>query len=276
MNFFSVHSMKHLARQLFRVDLVLALACLIALFVLLGVRGCDTAPDSPPNPTSTATDTTAGTSPVEPGDSVTLPDTADAGISYQDSLTFVGDSLTAHLVSRKVLTGGELTTQVWRTETNMLNLDSQVTSAKIIYPQTGELMTIADAAAKGKPSILIITLGTDWGVSRLNEQDFKNVYGKLIKQIKAASPETTIILQSIFPVTKDCTKLSNDKIDTANRWVKAVAAENGCRYLDTQSVLKDSENCLKKEYCISTDGIHLTAEAYNVILQYIRTHAYSK
>jgi hypothetical protein len=56
-------------------------------------------------------------------------------------------------------------------------------------------------------------------------------------------------------------------------WVKAVAAENGCYYLDTQSVLKDGNNCLKNEYCNSNDGIHLGKNAYEVILQYIRTHA---
>ena len=41
----------------------------------------------------------------------------------------------------------------------------------------------------------------------------------------------------------------------------------------TQTVLKDSNNCLKAEYCNSTDGIHMGKNAYEVILQYIRTHA---
>ena len=72
---------------------------------------------------------------------------------------------------------------------------------------------------------------------------------------------------------KICNNCGDLKIDTANTWVKAIAADNGCRYLDTQSVLKDGSNCLKAEYCNSDDGIHLTASAYQAILAYIRTHA---
>ena len=206
-------------------------------------------------------------------DGVTLPLTEDAGMEYQDSLIFVGDSLTAHLINRGVLTGGTDTKQVWRSETNMINLNSEVTSAKIIFPGTGEKMTIAEAAREAKPSILIITLGTDWGVAYLDEEEFKECYAKLVVQIQKASPRTKIVLQSIFPVTAACPSLSNQQIDTANTWVKAVAAENECSYLDPQSILKDDKNCLKDEYCNSTDGIHLTTGAYQMILNYIRTHA---
>ncbi|MBR7098964.1 MAG: hypothetical protein IKC59_06065 [Clostridia bacterium] len=206
-------------------------------------------------------------------DGVTLPLTPDAGVAYQDSIVFVGDSLTAHLINRGVLTGGTDTKQVWRSESNMINLNSEVTSAKIIFPGTGEKMTIAEAAKEAKPAILIITLGTDWGVSYLTESEFKECYSGLIQQIQKASPKTKIILQSIFPVTATCSTLDNAKIDTANKWVKTIAGDNGCYYLDTQSILKDENNCLKEEYCNSTDGIHLGKNAYEAILQYIRTHA---
>ena len=242
------------------------LCCFLCAAMLCAAVSCTSPSDGSDTSETTGTVST-------PDNSVVLPETPDAGMTYQDSLTFVGDSLTAHLVSRGVLTDGKNTRQVWRSESNMINLNSEVTSAKIVYPATGEKMTIAEAAAAAKPSILIITLGTDWGVSYLSEQEFKDCYSKLVKQIKEASPDTVIILQSIFPVTKDCKVLNNQKIDTANTWVKAIAADNGCRYLDTQSVLKDGSNCLKAEYCNSDDGIHLTASAYQAILAYIRTHA---
>lgn len=254
-------------------SIVLAILVVISLVILLSVRGCQANTDKADGKPADTTVSDTGT--PDPNDSVTLPATADAGLAYQDSLTFVGDSLTAHLVNREVLTGGKTTQQVWRTENNMLNLNSEVTSSKIILPGTGELMTIAQAAKTAKPSILIITLGTDWGVSYLNEADFKACYTKLVNDVKEASPSTKIILQSIFPVTDFCPNLSNEKIDTCNKWVKAVAADTGCRYLDTQSVLKDENNNLKAEYCNSNDGIHLGTNAYEVILEYIRTHAYN-
>ena len=265
------------ADLLIRIFLLAITALLVILIILTGVFISLNRPDKPAEPSSghAGVDTSQipSSSDQPANDGVTLPQTSDAGIAYQDSLTFVGDSLTAHLINRGVLTGGTDTKQVWRSESNMINLNSEVTSAKIIFPGTGEKMTIAEAAKAAKPSILVITLGTDWGVSYLSESEFKDCYGKLIQEIQKASPKTTIILQSIFPVTASCSTLDNAKIDTANKWVKTIAADNGCYYLDTQSVLKDENNCLKAEYCNSSDGIHLGKNAYEAILHYIRTHA---
>ena len=255
--------------------LMLVTAAMLALLLILTVVFFVTKPSNKPTkkPDQNVTDD-AGTPQETPvDDGVTLPLTPDAGLEYQDKIIFVGDSLTAHLINREVLTGGSATKQVWRCENNMMNLNSEVTAAKIIYPGTGEKMTVAEAAAKAKPEIMIITLGTDWGVSYLSEAEFKDCYTNLVKAIQKASPKTEIILQSIFPVTAGCVTLDNGKIDTANKWVKAIAAENGCHYLDTQSILKDEKNCLKENYCNSNDGIHMGKEAYVAILEYIRTHA---
>ena len=251
------------------------LVLLLALTVVFFATKPSNKPVTPQDSDSTVADTNEESAPADTpvDDGVTLLPTPDAGIAYQDKIIFVGDSLTAHLINRGVLTGKTDTKQVWRCENNMMNLNSEVTSAKIIYPGTGEKMTVAEAAAKAKPEIMIITLGTDWGVAYLNETEFKACYSDLLKAIQKASPKTEIILQSIFPVTAGCTSLDNAKIDTANKWVKAIASENGCCYLDTQSILKDEGNCLKAEYCNSTDGIHLGTEAYVAILEYIRTHA---
>ena len=244
--------------------LLIAIAGMLVLLLILTVVFIATKPSNKPvtDPHKTPTTNVSG-DPVQPpeDDGVTLPLTPDAGTSYQDKIIFVGDSLTAHLINREVLTGGTDTKQVWRCENNMMNLNSEVTAAKIIFPGTGEKMTVAEAA------------GTDWGVSYLGETEFKACYSALIQAIQKASPKTEIILQSIFPVTASCPSLDNTKIDTANKWVKAIAAENGCHYLDTQSILKDDKNCLKANYCNSTDGIHLGKEAYVAILEYIRTHA---
>lgn len=252
--------------RLTRLMLIVLVGLLVVLLALT-VTFFATKPSNKPvkNPEST----TDGQSPTDP---VILTATPDAGTDYQNSIIFVGDSLTAHLISRGVLTGGTNTKQVWRCENNMMNLNSEVTAAKIIYPETGEKLTIAEAAGRAKPAVMIITLGTDWGVSYLSEDEFKSCYTDLIKGIQAASPDTKIILQSIFPVTQECATLENAKIDNANKWVKAIASENGCRYLDTQSILKDENNSLKKEYA-ETDGIHLRKNAYVAILEYIRTHA---
>lgn len=266
--------MKKTVTAIFGLIAALAALCVLLLFVLLCVRGCGSCGGRTLADT-TGTDTQSASPVSGPGTvtDVTLPETPDAGIGYQDSLTFVGDSLTAHLISRGVLTDGTNTRQVWKTQSSMMNLNSEIDTVKVAMPGTGAYVTIAEAAGQLRPGILIITLGTDYGVSYLTEEEFKSAYTKLIKGVQQASPATRIILQSIFPVTDGCKVLSNAKIDKCNVWVKEIAEKNGCRYLDTQSVLKDDRNNLRDSYCSNEDGIHLNADAYKVILQYIRTHA---
>ncbi len=207
--------------------------------------------------------------------SAILTETADMGQSYIDSMIFVGDSNTAHLRSFGVLSDGKETKQVWATESQTISLDSQITSKKIIYPDTGEEMTIAQAASLKKPQYLVISLGTN-GLSYLDEEQFKYCYNKLLTAIKEVSPSTKIIIQSIYPVTSWYTGISNTRIDEANRWLVELAKESGVRYIDTASVLKDSKGTLKDTYnSYHNDGYHINADAYRAILQYIRTHGYN-
>lgn len=60
---------------------------------------------------------------------------------------------------------------------------------------------IAEAAAKVKPPILVITLGVSGGAGRLGEQRFKSIYRELIVSVREASPETHIFVQSILPLS---------------------------------------------------------------------------
>ncbi|MBQ7397467.1 MAG: hypothetical protein IJW09_01415, partial [Clostridia bacterium] len=68
--------------------------------------------------------------------------TADMGQAYIDSMIFVGESTTAHLRSRGVLTGGKSTKQVWSNESNTMALDLNIMQTTINYPETGKAMTI--------------------------------------------------------------------------------------------------------------------------------------
>lgn len=211
---------------------------------------------------------------------VTLAQTADMGQAYQDSIIFVGDSTTAHLRSRGVLTGGTATQQVWVPADNTLLLDFNITKKKIVHPATGIEMTIAEAAAQDKPAYMVLTIGLNGITSFVNNKNlYQNCYGNLIDAIREASPETKIMLQSVYPVaanqktfTADAVTL-NGYIDILNGYVKELAAAKEVKYLDTNSALKGPDGLLPESYQ-NGDGIHLTAEGYRVILNYIRTHGY--
>lgn len=204
--------------------------------------------------------------------------TSDYGQDYVDRLTFVGDSTTHGMKSQHyhVLSGGTGTKQVWTSSTGTLSLDLDINKKTIVYPETGAEMTIAEAAALKKPEYLVVTLGINYGVPYLDETKFKQCYRKLLEDLSAASPSTKIILQSIFPVASDneIKAITNEKIDTANLWVADLALEYNLKYLDTNSVLKDSGGWLNPAY--KADSLHLNREGFNAVLGYIRTHGYPK
>lgn len=206
--------------------------------------------------------------------SVVLGETEDAGQEYIDKLTFLGDSTTYGLKYYEVLSGGKNTTQVWTPASGTLTLYNYAT-ATIVFPEDGQEISIVDAVTRKQPEYLVITLGVN-GVAEMDEDWFKQDYTALVQSIQAASPNTKIICNSIYPVENDyeyINSINNTNIPQANEWIKAVAEATGCKYADSASVLKAEDGSLREDYG-NGDGIHLNADGFNAVLEYLRTHAY--
>lgn len=272
--------------SIIKIFIIAIIALLLINIVLLAVLGIVMLINRDnPNPPASSTqqqpqDTPANTVPSD----IALEQTADMGQEYLDSIIFLGDSTTYHMINRAVLSGGKDTTQVWSGASGWLNLDGNIHTTTILYPKTDTEMTIAEAVALEKPKYLVITLGIDYGVAYCDQNKFTTYYGKLLTAVQQASPDTKIMLQSIFPVSaayeqavinsgKEKNGITNAKIDTANTWVMQLAKDYGCRYLDTASVLKGSDGAMKAIYD-EGDGIHMKVEAYKAIVNYVRTHGY--
>lgn len=189
--------------------------------------------------------------------------------SFLDELTFLGDSTTAHMQQRSHLRKE----QVWATKDRYLNLDPRITYARIVAPDTGEEQTIAEVAARLKPAYLVITLGVDYGVYyyRDKPETFRLYYEKLLNTITKASPETTLILQSIFPVARTAAVITNEMIQRANEIIREIARDRGLVFVDQTEVLCDDAGYLRPEYCYSEDGIHLTTSAYEAVLNHLNS-----
>ena len=210
----------------------------------------------------------------EPETPTRLTETADAGAGYLDKLTFLGDSTTYGLKAYGVLSGGTETTQVWTPASGTLTLSYQ-SIATIVYPETGEEIPITDAVERKKPEYMVITLGVN-GVSFMDEENFVREYTDLVERIQETSPDTKIILNSIYPVAASYpyqSDINNDKIRAANIWVERVAENTGTRFLNTFEVLVGSDGNLPEAYQ-NGDGIHMNTTGFNIILDYIRTHEY--
>lgn len=213
-----------------------------------------------------------------------LPKTDDAGAEYLARLVFFGESTTAHLAR----SGGVLDTlpgrrQVWRDAGGTRMLDRRILSSTVDYTEkNGKITSIpfSDAITRACPDYIVLSFGLNGIVSFSKNVDaFLSNYRYLIEGIHSRSPATRIILQSVYPVCRadgfsiDVTAL-NEKIDRLNNHIISLAAELPyvC-YTDTASVLKGADGMLSAQYD-SGDGIHLTNEAYEKILFYLRTHAW--
>ena len=222
-----------------------------------------------------ATEEPATPAPTQtPAPATLLAETPDAGQEYIDKIVFLGDSTTYGMRYYEV----RPEYQVWTPASGTLALfNVPIETIEYFAPGTREnpeILSIPDCAAKGKPEYLVITLGLN-GIAFLDETGFKQYYRDMIVSIQEASPDTKIILQSIYPVIDSMTTsdIKNDGINTANQWIYDLAEEMGLRYLNTHDALMDSTGNLIAEYN-SGDGIHLMPVGLKAILQYVRTHAW--
>lgn len=241
---------------------IIAVSCAVSL-IMLATYGFKT-----PNPSNKKQAETPASQ---------LAQTPDYGENYINNIIFIGDYTISPLRSAALLGNGADTTQIWSGENNSLSLDYGLATATIVYPETGESISISEAISRKLPSYVIITLGGENGVAYCTEQKFKEYYGSLISTIKENSPDTKIILQSVFPISKQKQKnssdISNDKIDRANGWIVELANEYSVKYLNSASILKDSKGNLDAKYD-SGDGVTLNSDGYRAMLNYIRTHGY--
>ena len=285
--------------SMFFVWTIAIFICMIMVFCALIFSSCGTGADVPvttdppaeseqpagsgdetsdvtADPNAAVTDGGEGTAATDAPQtsSVVLGETEDAGQEYIDKLTFLGDSTTYGLKYYEVLSGGKNTTQVWTPASGTLTLYNYAT-ATIVFPEDGQEISIVDAVTRKQPEYLVITLGVN-GVAEMDEDWFKQDYTGLIESIQAASPDTKIICNSIYPVENDyehINSINNTNIPQANEWIKAVAEATGCKYADSASVLKAEDGSLREDYG-NGDGIHLNADGFNAVLEYLRTHAY--
>lgn len=232
------------------------------------------AQNTTPPTTQTPTNDPQYTPPVQ--SHTVLAQTEDMGREYLDKIYFLGDSTTYGLGYYYDHGYTDLVTSkhVWTPSSGTLTLD-QWSYVAIVNPDTGEEMMLPDLLALKKPEYLCITLGVN-GVSFMKEQYFKDSYTSLVKKVQEVSPNTKIILNSIYPVTTGYEEkgngINNLKIEAANLWIQNVAESCGVNYLDSASALRNENGYLPDEHT-NGDGLHLNGEAFGLVVQYIRTHA---
>ena len=196
--------------------------------------------------------------------------TPEASASSLDRVTFFGDSTTAHLSVR----GGVPQNRVWSGAGSTVLFET-VNKIKCVHLSTeGCDVTLAEAVRLKKPQILVITIGVSGGAGVLPKERFIATYREMLDSVRRASPSTKILVQSILPLSDRSVKhyksLTKDSVVKANGWIKSLCQEMGIPYLDTHALLLDpATGYLKAEYQ-NDEYMHLTSEAYAVLLENIR------
>jgi hypothetical protein len=204
---------------------------------------------------------------------VLLKETEIASEEYLSDFVYVGDSTALYYVMNKVISGKYL----WHKEGLTLN---DVFTQKIYINHVTSNMTIVENITSKKPKKILLMLGTN-SVATMEVDYFISQYRKLLQDIKSASPETLIIVQSIFPVASslDTTgkALNNDKINKFNYHLLKLCSELNIPFLNTAEALKDTNGQGKAEYFRTSgneNGVHLTQVGNQVAMDYFKTHVY--
>ncbi len=235
-------------------------------------------PDEPIDGDAQVPDTTSET-PVPgvvdtdpPASGAVLAETEDMGQEYLDKFHFFGDSTTNGMITyaKDIVSSSNVWTPASGTLTlNRWNIDFLKSHAD------GTELSVVDTFAAVKPEYLLITLGSN-GVSFMDEDSFVTSYTEMVEAIQKASPDTKIILNSIYPTCSDYEhkdSISLERIRAANGWIEKIAEDLDLRFLNSYEALAGEDGYLPKALS-NGDGIHLNSEGFNKIFNYIRTHGY--
>ena len=200
---------------------------------------------------------------------VLLEETVDGGKEYSNEFIFAGDSTALYYVINKQITGKRL----WHKE----GIDPETALTNSIYINHIETnKTFIENFKEKKPQKVVMTLGTN-SAAYMEPTYFIKNYKKLIEGIKAVSPDTLIIIQSIPPVSSHfdarTTGINNNKINKLNYYILEMCSELNIPFLNSAEALKDENGVLKDGYSIK-DGIHLSKSGNEIIMKYFENHMY--
>lgn len=194
---------------------------------------------------------------------ISLPENGRVDISYFNTVTFVGDSITQ---------GFSLYTK---------NLPAKYCAYKSISPkgiydgstwvnQNNETQVPLDAIVETQPSDVYILLGANALVS-MTDEAFIDYYKEMLIQMKTRlDPSVNFYIQSITPVRPD-SKFDQERINQLNNKLAQLAYNEGVYFINLNEALAGDDGYLREEYS-GYDGIHMLAPGYDAWIDYLVTH----
>ena len=197
-----------------------------------------------------------------------LPETADAGESYQKETLFLGDSNTVRLYANGLISLQQFCAK------EGIGTHAALNEGIVTFKKDSSTYTIAQAVAKMKPRRVVIMLGTnDTGMS---VDEFISNYTALVQAIQESYPYTDIIVNTVPPVPANHANyphMDQTRIDDFNMALLSMCEQMGLKFLNSAEALKDANGYGREDY-YQTGDIHLKPVGLKAMLSYLRTHAY--
>ncbi|MBR5376431.1 MAG: SGNH/GDSL hydrolase family protein [Lachnospiraceae bacterium] len=189
----------------------------------------------------------------------------DNGFGYLNNCVFLGDSRTVGMVNYKVVSDEDALAKVGLNHTE---------AARTTFTQnSGKSYTIKQFLQAKKSDVVYVCYGVN-GMDSIPEEKYEETYTELVDDIIEWAPKSTVVLMAIWPVDDNGVyrgKVKNEWVDKYNDFLMKLAEEKHIKYLDIDTVLKNDKGSIKPEYD-GGDGLHYSASAYGIILDYIVTH----
>ncbi len=187
--------------------------------------------------------------------------------TYFQDVIFLGDSRTEGFSLYSGLKEGKYFYSVGATV-------ESVFSKNVWTLEDGSKVPLLDAIAKESCGKIYVMLGVN-ELGWVKVETFQNQYAKVIDRLREDHPDAQIVLQSILPVSakQDAKKtyVNNQRIQTYNEAIMALAEEKDCAYVNVAEAVPGEDGCLRPE--LTFDGVHLNTQGCRIWLDYLRTHA---
>lgn len=162
-----------------------------------------------------------------------------------NATVFLGDSLT------------------FRTEWNELFPDETVLNRGIEGDTTQGVYDRLDDVVDEEPVKIFLLIGINDLLQGEDQKTIVKNYQRILDKLKSSLPDTTVYVQSLFPINSDqhTDFTNNQDVNDLNKQIKAMARDKGYDYIDIHSKLM-KDNQLNENY--TEDGLHLNGQGYSV------------
>lgn len=202
---------------------------------------------------------------------IALPANGRVDMSYFDTATFVGDSLTQGLQLYKQQGIPNAHYCAYRGIG-----PKQIYDGSIQRREDGGEEIPMDALRDSAPKNIYLLLGANPMVST-DDETIVAYYREMIQHMKThLDPSIGYYIQSLTPVRPDNTPgFEMERIQNLNNLLAKMAREESVYFIDLTEPLAGDDGFLREEYA-SSDGYHLSPDGYSVWVEYLVTHtAYS-